>query len=112
MPRRPEVVIFEMIAMIDFAKSEMEGINFLSFDKDARRHLAAQRALEIISEAARHIPSHLLETEKDIEWQDIRAIGNRIRHEYHRISNELVFEIINDELGSLRTALTRMLARL
>lgn len=112
MSRRPDVVILEMIAMIDFAKSEIDTIDFLEFETDKRRNLAAQRALEIISEASRHIPEPILELETQIYWPDIRAIGNRIRHEYHRVSNELVFEIIRNDLNPLRAALERMLKRL
>ena len=112
MSRRADAVILEMIAMIDFAKGEIDNIDFLEFEHDKRRNLAAQRALEIISEASRHIPEHILEMETQIYWPDIRAIGNRMCHEYHRVSNELVFEIIRDDLNPLRAALERMLARL
>ena len=112
MARRPEVVLLEMISSIDYATEAVGQLSYEKFEKDQTLRLAAQRALEIISEASRHIPEPLRDTETEISWIDIRSIGNRIRHEYHHISDELVFQIINEDLDDLRAALARMLTRL
>lgn len=45
-----------------------------------------QRGIEIISEAARHLPDELLERAPDVRRQ-IRGIGNVLRHEYHKIAD-------------------------
>lgn len=63
-----------------------------------------ERGLEIISEAVRHVPDHLLAQESSIAWQDIRSIGNLIRHEYHRVEPAIVWSVVVDDLTPLRDA--------
>lgn len=65
---------------------------------------ALSEALEIISEAVRHVPDHLLAQESSIAWPDIRSIGNLIRHEYHRVEPAIVWSVVVDDLTPLRDA--------
>jgi uncharacterized protein with HEPN domain len=45
---------------------------------------AAERAIEIISEATRHLPERLRASEPDVPWREIASIDNVLRHAYHR----------------------------
>ena len=67
------------------------------------RH-GVQRGIEIISEAARRIPSELQSTRPEIPWQQIMGIGNILRHEYHRISDTVVWNVVRQYLPSLKAA--------
>ena len=63
-----------------------------------------QRALEIISEASRHIPDELLVSAPDIPWKQIRGIGNILRHEYHKIADEVVWAVVTEHVAKLKEA--------
>ncbi|MCF3640064.1 DUF86 domain-containing protein [Rhizobium sp. TRM95111] len=52
-----------------------------------------QGALETVSEACRHIPDDLLLLAPDIPWKKIRGIGNVLRHEYHRIADDVIWRL-------------------
>lgn len=67
------------------------------------RH-ALQRAIEIISEASRALPEEATATQPHIRWRAIRAIGNVLRHEYHSISDEIIWNVLRDELPPLKAA--------
>ena len=112
MTRDTRVVLEEMIDVIDHLKAAIEHEDFASFEKDWVLRHAAQRALEIISEASRHLPENLRATEPDTDWAQIRAIGNLLRHEYHRTSDKVIWKAINEHLDKLRPILSRMLTRL
>ncbi len=43
---------------------------------------AVERFIEILSQASRHIPPDLKETELLIPWRDIANIGNYLHHAY------------------------------
>lgn len=66
--------------------------------------LAVQRALEIISEAARHLPDDLLTLAPDVPWKQIRGIGNILRHEYHKIADEVIWAVVTEHLAPLEVA--------
>jgi uncharacterized protein with HEPN domain len=51
---------------------------------------AVERAIEIISEATRHLPERLRSSEPDVPWREIASIGNVLRHAYHRVDDEVI----------------------
>jgi uncharacterized protein with HEPN domain len=67
-----------------------------------------ERGIEIISEAVRHLPDELLATRSDMPWAEIRGIGNRIPHEYHRVSPRIIHAVVTDDLPALREAILTM----
>ncbi len=64
--------------------------------------LAVERAIEIISEATRHIPNELRAEFSDVPWRNIIAIGNKLRHEYQRVDVDIVWNIAEEHLPALR----------
>jgi uncharacterized protein with HEPN domain len=73
---------------------------------------AAERAIEIISEATRHLPEALKGSEPDVPWPEIASIGNLLRHAYHRVDDEVIYVIVTHQLGPLEAAVGRLLDRL
>jgi len=67
------------------------------------RH-GVQRGIEIISEAARRIPPELQARQPNIPWAQIMGIGNVLRHEYHRVSDTVVWNVVQDHLQPLKAA--------
>jgi uncharacterized protein with HEPN domain len=111
MPRKLKPVITEIIETIDCVLTATSGKSLDDFKGDWLLRLAIQRALEIISEASRHLPDDLVAPEPDIPWKQIRGIGNVLRHEYHRIADDIVWTVVANNLGQLREAALRLLAR-
>ncbi|MHB8886715.1 MAG: HepT-like ribonuclease domain-containing protein [Methylovirgula sp.] len=68
------------------------------------RH-AIQRAIEIISEASRLIPDNVKATRPEIPWVQVAAIGNVLRHEYHALSDRIIWNVVIDELPKLKIAI-------
>lgn len=64
-----------------------------------------QRGIEIISEAARRVPSELLASHPEIPWAQITGIGNVLRHEYHRISDPVIWNVVQSHLRPLKLAI-------
>ena len=71
------------------------------------RH-GVQRGIEIISEASRHLPADLMDRHAHVDWREIRAIGNILRHAYFQVSDQLIWKIVNDDLPVLLTAIREM----
>lgn len=112
MKRDPKIVIDEMTSAIDCLHKALDGYDFKSFTQNWTMRLAAQRAIEIISEASRHLPQEMIILEPDINWRKVRDMGNFLRHEYHHIQDEIIWDVSINRLDDLRIALTRMLSRL
>jgi len=70
---------------------------------------AAERALLIISEAAKSLPEDLLKTYPEVDWIAVRALGNVLRHEYHAVDPDTLWEILHGKLPELGRVVTRMI---
>ena len=87
----------------------VEGKTLEDYKSDIILRLALERAVEIISEASRHIPEHLKATRPEVPWSRVRGIGNVLRHEYHGLPDKIIWGVIQDEIPRLRVAIDAML---
>lgn len=110
--RDATIVIGEMLEAIDAARECCSGKTFEQFSRDRLARLALERAVEIISEASRHLPGEFTDQHPDIPWSRIKAIGNVLRHEYHRISAKIIWDVVTAELDKLEIVLRQELMRL
>lgn len=103
--RKVELVFAEIPDAIDGIQRVTAGKTFAEFESSWLLRLATQRALEIISEATRHIPDEVLAPYADIPWKRIRGIGNVLRHEYHRVADDAVWVVVVENLEPLKKAI-------
>lgn len=83
----------------------MAGLSFAAFQSDWELRFAVQRAVEIISEASRRIPDDLKSLRPEIHWRRVAGIGNVLRHQYQSISDKVIWDVVQDELPGLKTAI-------
>lgn len=82
-----------------------------SFRNDPIARRASAYAIQTISEAVRHIPDAWLADFPTEPWGQIKNIGNRIRHEYYRIDDAILWEIMTSDSHVLKSVMEAMLAR-
>lgn len=102
--------IRDMLETIDRLEAATAGRTFEDFQRDWLLRKAAERGLEIISEASRHVPDDLKARYPYPRWRNVAAIGNVLRHEYHRVEEQIVWSVIKHDLPSLRQYLEAMRA--
>lgn len=111
MARRFDIVLEEILQAITLIESATEPHDRTSLAGDLFVQRGIERLLEIISEAARHLPDEMLAHRREIPWADIRAIGNLIRHEYWRVDPDIVWAVVTDDLPPLREAVEDLLSQ-
>jgi uncharacterized protein with HEPN domain len=102
--------IRDMLETIDELERATAGKTFEDFQRDWLLRKAAERGVEIISEASRHVPDDLKARHPYPRWRHVAAIGNVLRHEYHRVEDRIVWSVTQDELPRLRLHLEAMRA--
>lgn len=93
---------------IDGVEATLSGVTFETFAGSWQLQRAVERGLEIISEASRSLPDDLKTRAPDMPWPAIAAIGNILQHEYQRVETRLVWNIVEQHLTVLRTAVDRL----
>lgn len=102
--------IRDMLETIDQLEQAIAGKTFQDFQRDWLLRKAAERGVEIISEASRHLPKDLKARHPYPRWRHVAGIGNVLRHEYHRVEDQIVWTVVQDELPRLRAHLETMRA--
>ena len=74
--------IHDILEAIGRVQEITRGKTFEEFESSWQLRWLVQRALEIISEASRAIPSDLTSKRPEIPWSRVAGIGNVLRHEY------------------------------
>ncbi|MBL0370806.1 DUF86 domain-containing protein [Rhizobium sp. KVB221] len=106
--RRPDAVIQEMSDAIAGILAATDGKTFADYQGNWLLQRATERALEIISEASRHLPDALLAQAREIPWKQIRGIGNILRHQYHSVADEIIWAVITEHIRPLKLAMERI----
>jgi uncharacterized protein with HEPN domain len=104
------LAIHDMLDHIAKARTATSRMTFDAFVGSTLHRLAAERIIEIISEASRRIPDDLKATESEIPWPRVAGIGNVLRHDYQDVAPRAVWNVIENDLAELEAALHRMLA--
>jgi len=74
------------------------GMSFEDFYSDTKTKYAVFRALEVIGEASKHIPSAIKKKYPNIDWKRISGMRDKLIHEYTGIDYQIVWETINDNI--------------
>ena len=108
MERVARPAVRAILEAIDGIQAATRGKTMEDYHADWLMRHGIQRGLEIISEAARRIPAELLTTRPEIPWAQIMGIGNVLRHEYHRVSDIVIWNVVEVHLPPLRVAIVAL----
>ena len=102
----------DLLAAIDATTDFVREHDFGSYSVDTKTRWSVERAIEIVSEASRHIPEAMTEPYTHIPWRDVGAVGNRLRHEYYRVDEAVTWNIATRSLPELRVVVAAMLEKI
>lgn len=100
---------FYLNDMITFSENVLaycEGLNLQAFIATGLNYDATVRNLELIGEAANHIPVEIRDKYNHlVPWRQLIATRNRLIHGYLGIDNDILWSIIQDDIPDLIVAL-------
>ena len=104
--------IFYIQDMLEFGENVLsmtDGLDKDAFVGDMRTHAATLRYIELIGEAATHLPSSVRESRSDIPWRAIIGARNRLAHGYLHIDDGVIWSIVQDAIPDLLPKLRQIL---
>jgi uncharacterized protein with HEPN domain len=105
-----KAVLRDISYFIDLIGSFLEGFDYQRFADDLRTFHAVTRCLEIISEASRRLSDEMKARYPSIPWRQMAAAGNKYRHEYEDVAQQVVWATVHDALPPLRVIIDTELA--
>ncbi|MBI1195732.1 MAG: DUF86 domain-containing protein [Gammaproteobacteria bacterium] len=95
---------FYLDDMIDFAGKVLaytNGLDQQGFVSNGLTYDATLRNLELIGEAATHIPDEVRSAHPEIPWRMIVATRNRLIHGYLGIDDDTLWSIVHGDVADL-----------
>jgi len=104
--------IDDMIGFAEKVIAYTQGLDQHGFVGSGMNYDATVRNLELIGEAATHIPDEIHRTNPQIPWRLIIATRNRLIHGYLGIDNDTLWSIIRSDIPALLSKLIALREKL
>ncbi len=105
------IPLHDILREIEFLQGLRDRSDFDAFKANAADVRAASYSVLVISEAVRRIPDDWMAENPETPWHAIKSIGNKLRHEYQRVSEIILWGIITEHADTLKAVVGDMLAR-
>ena len=99
----------DMLDAMDKAEILLQDVSYEQFAGDFRIHFAVVRALEIVGEAARRVPTHIRDQYPAIPWRSMAGMRDRIIHGYDNVDLEIVWNAVKQETPRVKPLLWQIL---
>lgn len=105
----------EIMYLQDIAESSRKILRFTAglsqsdLTGDEKTYDAVVRNLEIIGEAAKHVGEDLRIQLPGIEWRKVAGLRDVLAHAYFGIDNDILWDIVQDKVPQLATAINAFL---
>lgn len=106
---RALVRLHDILNEIGGIRSVTDDLSFDEFDRSWSALRAVQHGLLIIGEAVKNLPDEMKDSQPDIPWGRIGALGNFLRHEYAAIDNRRIWDVVQNHVGRLESAVRSLL---
>lgn len=111
-PRTIRDFLTDILAAADDAMLFTAGMDYTTFEQDKRTIYAVTRALEILGEATKRIPTEIRTQYPTIPWRYMAGMRDKLIHDYTGVDLQQVFETVSADLPVLRIAIAQILAEL
>jgi uncharacterized protein with HEPN domain len=97
-----------MQSCVEKIQSYTAGMTLVSFSENRLVMDATLRNLEILGEAATHIPPDIRSQFKNVPWREIVDTRNKLIHGYAGLDDEIVWDIVSHDIPNLKESLAEI----
>jgi uncharacterized protein with HEPN domain len=108
LPREWRLCIADMIHCAERVAAYTQGLDQSTFVCSGMNYDATVRNLELIGEAATHIPDEIRAAHSEIPWRKVVPTRNRLIHGYLGIDNDTLWSLIKQDVPALLACLKRI----
>ena len=107
--RHWQLYIQDMCEFSEKVLTYTKGLDQDAFVAEGPIYDATLRNIELIGEAATHIPNEVREAHPEIQWRQIIGTRNRVPHVYLGLDDDVIWDIIRTDIPRLLPALRNLL---
>jgi uncharacterized protein with HEPN domain len=99
--RRQQEYLADMREAIVRIQTYTTAITYGQFLADSKTQDAVIRNIEILGEAAKHVPTTLTRAHPEIEWKSIAGMRDKLVHDYFGVNLDILWDVLTTKLPAL-----------
>lgn len=109
-PRNWKFRLEDISEALDLIEEYIQGLEYSSWAKDRKTIDAVIRNLEIIGEAANHVPDSIQEKYPEMPWFQMKGMRNVLAHEYFGVDIDVLWRTVNEDLPRLKIQVHKLIS--
>lgn len=107
--RNNETHLRDILEGIDHIESFLGDMDLDAYRADTKTNSAVERQMQIITEAAKRLGDDAETLCPGPDWAGFCRMGDILRHGYHKVDDEIVWDTVKIELPPMREAIMKVL---
>lgn len=109
MKRQFRLFVSDILDAINHINEFVAGMSKAQFLLDEKTKSAVTRKVEVIGEASKNLPRHIKTRYKQIPWNQMAGIRDKIAHFYFGINYEVVWKVVKEDLPVIKPVIIQIL---
>ena len=101
--------IEDIIDAMDKAEILLTDVDYEQFAADFKINFAAVRALEIVGEATKQLPSSLRDRYPHIPWREMAGMRDKMIHGYRNVNLKTVWDTVKNRIPIVKPMVQQIL---
>lgn len=109
MNRDISIYVRDILENMERAERFVVEMTYEEFVKEEMANFAVIRCIEIMGEAAKHIPDSVRDKYPKIPWRDIAGMRDKVIHFYFGVNLERVWLVVKEDIPQIKPHITKVL---
>jgi len=107
--RNVALYLRDILQNMQDAEEFIQGLSYDQFTADKKTFNAVLRSIEIVGEAAKHVPDSVRSKYPAIPWKEMAGMRDKVIHFYFGVNREAIWLVVKERIPSLRPLIERVL---
>ena len=109
MTRNVGLYVRDILQNMQDAEEFIYGLSYDQFAADKKTFNAAVRSIEVIGEAAKHVPAGVRQKYREVPWREMAGMRDKVSHFYFGVDREVVWQVVKERIPAIRPVIEQIL---